>query len=67
MSAFWCDGKQAFASRELAQSIATRNKKGREGKSMSVYRCVSCSAWHLGHRLKGTPGRKVEIRAGGRT
>jgi len=64
LEAFWCDGKQAFKARELAQSIASRKRYGSTSKAPCVYRCVTCAGWHLGHRAKGLPGRKVAIKSG---
>ncbi len=40
--------KKGYAKREDAESRAQFLKK-RDGVPMSVYRCDTCSKWHVGH------------------
>lgn len=41
-----CSGKQALASKALAESILQR------GGSRTTYRCASCHLWHLGSTVR---------------
>ncbi|HEV3268973.1 MAG TPA: hypothetical protein VGZ68_11290 [Acidimicrobiales bacterium] len=40
--------KKAYATREEAAARALQMTK-RDGAPMSVYRCSTCSKWHVGH------------------
>lgn len=40
--------KMAYASRDEAEAHA-RSLTRRDGVAMSVYKCGTCSKWHLGH------------------
>lgn len=42
-----CLGKEAFASHELANAVATRMRRHR-GYSVQIYHCRHCGAWHIG-------------------
>lgn len=44
-SAFWCVGKERFAS--AVQAVAVTRRHGRRYPA-EHYRCVTCGLWHLG-------------------
>lgn len=47
-----CQGKIAYASKELANITAAHlNSLG--GRRLSSYKCPTCSVFHIGHNAKG--------------
>lgn len=43
-----CDGKRAYSSRKWARKARAATVT-RDGKRLSIYRCMFCGAYHLGH------------------
>jgi hypothetical protein len=55
-----CEGKEPFASPELAKLAVTRmRRRGGEKASAAAYRCQHCGQWHVGC----TPSRYSRRRA----
>ena len=44
-----CFGKHRYDSAVLAHSVAKQQRR-REESSVSVYRCQTCTGWHIGHK-----------------
>lgn len=53
-----CQGKKAYTTaEETRKAIAHMNKTGRP---VSVYYCILCTNYHIGHSCKGKKLRKVK-------
>lgn len=42
-----CEGKEAYPSKELADKVV--NRRNRNGRRLTVYRCPYCKNWHHGN------------------
>lgn len=70
--AAYCEGKQRFASQQLAAEVGERNR--RSGHRLTPYRCAACRQWHLARakqqpkralpRAKKTGGRQYMLKGG---
>lgn len=47
----FCEGKEAYESRALAEKVA-RRRSGR-GKHTETYKCKGCGKYHMGEPIKG--------------
>jgi len=55
MTTFFCEGKEAFPGKAMANKVA-RNM-GRFGKTVTSYRCEMCRSWHVGRPKPHMSGR----------
>ena len=51
-----CQGKETFASPQLARDVAGRRQ--RRGQKVDAYRCKVCCQWHIGARNRSNASMK---------
>jgi hypothetical protein len=50
-----CEGKEAFDTSKLANTVADRRTYGKSTRKLRPYRCQTCGKWHLSSVRKGHP------------